>query len=98
MSYKLRVPNDVVAFVRGLHPLLKRRVRSALKKIIDDPYSGKALKDELLTLRSFRIKKFRIIYRIESETQIGIVAIGPRRSIYEETYRLISREQKQKKL
>ncbi len=97
MPYKLRVPNDVVDFVRGLHPLLKKRVKSALKKITDDPYSGKALKDELADLRSFRIKNFRIIYKISSGTRIGIVAIGPRKSIYEETFRILSREQEQKK-
>ena len=94
---KLRVPNDVVAFIRGLHPLLKKRVKYVLKKIANDPYSGKALKDELSVMRSFRIKNFRIIYKIPSETQVDIVAIDPRKSIYEETYRILSREQEQKK-
>ena len=95
--YKLRVPNDVVAFVRGLHPFLKKRVKYALKRIANEPYSGKALKDELSGMRSFRIKNFRIIYKIPSETLVDIVAIGPRRSIYEETYRILSKEQEQKK-
>jgi mRNA interferase RelE/StbE len=92
MTYKLRVPDHIVAFVRNLHPLLKKRIKSALKKITDDPYCGKALKNELSGLRSCRIKRFRIIYRISSKTQISIVAIGPRKSIYEETFRIISRQ------
>ncbi len=96
MTYKLRVPDDVTAFIRGLHPVLKKRVKRALKEIIDDPVCGKALKEELPGLRSFRIKKIRIIYKIFSKTQIGIVAIGPRKTIYEETFRIISREQKEK--
>ena len=97
MPYKLRVPDDITAFVRGLHPILKKRVKSALKKITDDPYCGKALKNESSDFRSFRIKRFRIIYKISSETQISIVAIGPRKYIYEETFRIISRQQKQEK-
>ena len=95
--YKIRVPDEIVAFIRGLHPLLKKRVKAALNAISHDPYSGKALKDELSDLRSFRIKRFRIIYKITSKKQINIVAVGPRRYIYEETFRIISREQKDEK-
>jgi mRNA interferase RelE/StbE len=58
---------------------------------MEDPYSGKPLKDELEGLRSFRVSRFRIIYRIKAK-EIQIVAIGPRSSIYEETYRLIKKE------
>jgi mRNA interferase RelE/StbE len=59
---------------------------------LDDPACGKALKEELDGLRSYRFKRFRIIYRIGSRS-IDILAIGPRRSIYEETFRIISREE-----
>ena len=90
--YKIRVPDEIAAFVRGLHPLLKKRVKAALNEISHEPYSGKALKEEISDLRSFRIKRFRIIYKITAKKQINIVAIGPRRYIYEETFRIISRE------
>jgi mRNA interferase RelE/StbE len=52
------------------------------------------LKDELAGLRSFRVSRFRIIYRISARDIIDIVAIGPRRSIYQETYRLILKDGK----
>ena len=96
-EYKLRVPDEIVAFVRGLHPLLKKRVKSALTEISNDPYCGKALKDEFSDLRSYRIKRFRIIYKISSKKQISIVAVGPRKYIYEETFRIISKQKKDKK-
>ena len=95
--YKLRVSDTIVAFIRGLHPLLKKRVKAALNEISHDPYCGKALKDELSDLRSFRIKRFRIIYKISSKKQISIVAVGPRKYIYEETFRIISKQKKDKK-
>ena len=63
---------------------------------MDQPEVGKALKDELAGLRSFRVGRFRIIYRISSKRQIDLVALGPRVRIYEETYRLVKKEGKGK--
>ena len=91
MHYKLRIPNDTVSLIRGLHPELKKKIRAALLEITDDPLSGKPLKDELHGLWSFRIKKIRIIYRFTSGKYIDIIAIGPRQIIYEETYKLLKK-------
>jgi mRNA-degrading endonuclease RelE of RelBE toxin-antitoxin system len=88
-KYKIRAPAEIVNFIRGTHPLLKRKIKSALKRIIDDPFTGNSLRDELKGLKSFRVSQFRIIYRISSKHIIEIIAIGPRKTIYEETYRMI---------
>ena len=96
-SYKVRVPNEVVELIRSLHPLLKKKVRAGLEEIFQDPYCGKALKDELAGLWSFRIKRFRIIYELSKKGQISIVAIGPRKNIYEETFRILSRQYENEK-
>lgn len=80
-----RIPHDVAALVRGLHPVLKRKVRAALQAVLEDPYAGKALCNELQGLRSYRVGRFRIIYRIGREVEL--VAFGPRDAIYLETYR-----------
>jgi len=93
-GYKLRVPHETAGLIRNLHPELKSRVKTALKFILKDPYSGKTLKEELKGLRSFRVRRFRLIYRIHSETIIEIIAIGPRKNIYEETFRLVSKKSK----
>lgn len=93
MACRLRISDDIVALIRGLHPILKSRVRSALTQICMNPYFGKALKGELIGLRSFRIKRFRIIYKISSDRTIDIIAIGPRKFIYEETYRILKKKQ-----
>ena len=91
--HRLRVPDEVAELVRSKHPTLKRKTRASLKTILADPSSGKALKDELAGLRSFRVGSFRIIYRVIRNV-IEIVAIGPRERIYEETYRLLKREKR----
>jgi len=91
--YKLVVPKDVKELIRTMHPSLKNKVKASLKIILSEPYSGKTLMDELSGLRSFRISSFRIIYRIKEPEQIELVAIGPRERIYEETFRIIQKEE-----
>jgi mRNA interferase RelE/StbE len=86
---KLRVPDTVAKLIRNLHPHLKKKVRASLQAIVSDPYSGKLLRDELAGLRSLRVSRFRIIYRISDKNLIEVVAIGPRENIYEETFRLL---------
>ncbi len=90
-GYKLRIPHEIAALIKGLHPHLKGRIKAALKAVLQNPYSGKALRDELSGLRSFQVRKLRLIYRISSDKIVEIIAIGPRKNIYEETFRLISR-------
>jgi len=90
--YKLKVPDDIAELIRNMHPHLKKKVRASLQSILSDPYSGKALKDELAGLRSFRVGRLRIIYRISVQKLIEIVAIGPQETIYEETFRLLKRK------
>jgi len=92
--YKLRVPDHLAEFIRGLHPEIKRKIKGSLKNIATEPNSGKLLKEELEGLRSFRVSRFRIVYQIAEPREIQIIAIGPRERIYEETYRLIRKESK----
>jgi mRNA interferase RelE/StbE len=89
---RLRIPDDVAALIRGLHPSIKKKVRAALAAILDAPESGKALKDELAGLRSYRLGNLRIVYRLAKGRVIELVAVGPRRYIYEDTYRRVRRE------
>lgn len=95
LKYRLKVTDKTAELIRSLHPNLKTTIKTALKTIIEEPYSGKALKDGLEGLRSYRAKRFRIIYRVNPKSkQIDIVLIGPRKAIYEETFRLIQKEQR----
>jgi mRNA interferase RelE/StbE len=94
-GYLLKATDETAALIRGLHPEIKSVIKSALETILADPYTGKSLKDDLKGLRSYRAKRYRIIYRILSkEKQLEIIAIGPRKNIYEETFRLIRKKQK----
>ena len=82
--HKLRIPDDVAHLIRNLHPTLKRKVRAGLQAIVEVPTCGKPLKEELSGLRSFRLGRFRIGYRLADDRTIEVVTIGPRRYVYEE--------------
>ncbi len=93
---RLRLAEDLVNLIRGMHPGLKKKVRASLDVILSDPAAGKALRDDLAGLRSFKIGRLRIIYRV-SKAEVQVVAIGPRSIIYTETSRLVRREQNRDK-
>ena len=91
--WKLHVPDPLVAMVRRLHPNLKRKVRASLATLSRDPHAGKSLREELEGLRSLRVGRLRIIFRILNEERtVEIVVIGPRTNIYEETLRFVTRD------
>src|SRR5437867_2619025 len=77
----LRLPEEVQATIRVMHPELKRRVRAALDHICATPTCGKALMGELTGWRSLRVGGLRIVYR-EARRALEIAAIGPRSTIY----------------
>lgn len=84
---------ETAGLIRTLHPDLKRKVKAALQTVLNDPLSGKTLKDELEGLQSFKVGKFRVVYKtVTDKSIIEVVAVGPRKTIYEETLRLLQRE------
>jgi mRNA interferase RelE/StbE len=85
---RIKLPMEVADLIRSLHPQIKRKIRSALDKILKEPASGKQLRGQLAACRSFRVGKIRIIYR-EKYGIIEIVAIGRREDIYYETTLLL---------
>jgi mRNA interferase RelE/StbE len=90
--YRLRVADHAAVVLRTLHPNIKRKIKAALHAITADPFTGKALGDELSGLRSYRVSRFRIVYRLAHNNKVESIAIGPRERIYEETFRLISKD------
>jgi mRNA interferase RelE/StbE len=92
--YRRLAADHAASVLRTLHPDIKRKLKIAFQVIVADPYAGKALTEELNGLRSYRVSRFRIIYRLMKEKRIEIIAVGPRERIYEETYRLVSKSEK----
>ncbi len=76
------VSDGLKAQIRHLPPDLKRQVWEAVDDILKNPEAGKALSEDLAGYRSYRIGRYRLIYRIE-EKRLVLKAIGSRKDIYE---------------
>jgi mRNA-degrading endonuclease RelE of RelBE toxin-antitoxin system len=83
----VRLPPEVLASVRALHPERKLRIRNALDRLLAEPDAGKELKGDLAGWRSLRLGRLRIVYRA-TRTTIDVAAIGPRSTIYLDAARL----------
>jgi mRNA interferase RelE/StbE len=89
-GYRVRYTPEAADRIRKLHPQIKREIREGIKDLLVSPLSGHSLQFELAGLRSYRVRTYRIIYRIhDDESCLDIVFIGPRRNIYEELRTLL---------
>jgi mRNA interferase RelE/StbE len=71
--------------VRHLPPTLKRSVRSAIRALAANPKAGEPLRGEFEGLFKFRVRRYRIVYRVlERARVVRILAVGERRTVYEE--------------
>jgi mRNA-degrading endonuclease RelE of RelBE toxin-antitoxin system len=88
---KLRVPKRVAQQLARLHPEIRGRIRAGLDTLLANPSAGKELREELSELRSYRVGRMRIVYRVEGRV-LELVAVGPRAEIYEQTVALLQEE------
>lgn len=89
----VRLPTEVQQSIRSLHPDQKRRVRTALDRLLSEPDAGKKLEGDLGGWRSLRLGRFRVVYRATRAT-IDVAAIGARSTIYLDAARLTRAKRK----
>ena len=83
--FRLDMPPHVAEVIRSLHPDLKQLIKSAIRAIVANPECGEPLKRELDGLRKYRVRRFRIVYTVDQKKRlIRLIAVGHRRSVYEE--------------
>lgn len=88
--YRVKLTPTAAEMFNRLHPRIKKQLKSILKELYVTPYLGKALQDELIDLRSLKMKRYRAIYKIDDYNKtIIIYAIGHRMEIYEIITKLI---------
>ncbi|MFY4728653.1 type II toxin-antitoxin system RelE family toxin [Nitrospira sp. BLG_2] len=85
ISFRPDIPPHVADVIRSLHPDLKQLIKSAIRSIATNPACGEPLKRELDGLGKYRVRRFRIVYAVHEKTRIiRLMAVGHRRSVYEE--------------
>lgn len=65
-----------------LNPAVKPIIKEAIEGLLDNPYAGKELVEELAGFRSLVIGKYRVIYSLDDDSSIEIHFIGHRRDVY----------------
>lgn len=65
-----------------LTPAVKPLIKEGIEDLLDNPYAGKELLEELAVFRSLIIGKYRVIYRLDDDSSIEIHFIGHRRDVY----------------
>jgi len=91
-SLKARFTPESARLVSKLHPDAKKCVKEAIEQIREEPFSGHELQDDLSGFRSYKSKRYRIVYRVnENEKTIEVYHVGHRRDVYEQFRRLLAR-------
>lgn len=90
VRYHISMPPHVADTLAHLPPAIKRDAKQALRILSEDPRAGEPLERELQELWKYRIRAFRIVYRIVAEQRlIQVMGIGPRGTIYDAVRTLI---------
>ena len=87
-----RYTPECARLISKLPPEIKRLFRSTIEALLAKPKMGMELTGELDGYRSYRLRRFRIIYRInEEDSCLEVYHVGHRRDVYETLRSLLSR-------
>ena len=89
-KYLARHTPEAASCIRTLHPHIKADIKQGIRELCESPLAGHPLHFDLDGYRSFRVRTYRIIYRINDDAAaIEVVFVGARRSVYEELQALL---------
>jgi mRNA interferase RelE/StbE len=89
-GWRLRLRTAAANVIRHFPPEIKRSVKAALLQLLADPASGGPLHGGLTGLCKYRVRRYRVVYKVDRKAKsVEIVAVARRRSIYEEVAELI---------
>ena len=92
---KLRFTPETSRLISKLHPENKKLIKQALIELQSNPHLGNDLQEELHGFKSFKLKRYRILYNIDEEEDFTqIFHIGHRRDVYEQFRRLLNELQR----
>ncbi len=95
---RLTFTPEAARLLSKLHPESKKLIQAGLTVLRQSPYLGDDLQQELSGFKSYKIKRYRILYDInEDEGVIQVYYVGHRRDVYEQFRDLLNNLQKSSK-
>ena len=94
-KFGMRYTPEASRILSKLHPENKKLIRAALEDLRKNPYAGSDLQEELYGFKSFKLKRYRVLYNINEEKNIiRIFHIGHRKDVYQQFNRLLNQLKK----
>ena len=88
---RIKFTPEAARLLSKLHPEGKKFIKEGLTELRQNPYLGHVLQQELSGFKSYKIKRYRILYDInEEEGAIQVYYVGHRRDVYEQFRDLLS--------
>jgi mRNA interferase RelE/StbE len=85
VAFQVALPPDIAEFIAHLPPGVKRVVKAGIRALAENPGIGEPLHGELKGRFKYRVRRYRIVYAVDRSSRIvRLVAVGHRRSVYEE--------------
>ncbi len=83
-KFVARYTPECSRLISKLPPEIKRLVRSTVDALLTKHEIGTALTGELDGYRSYRVRRYRILYRVNEEAScLEVYHVGHRRDVYE---------------
>ena len=90
-KFGMKFTPETTRIIAKLHPENKKLIKQALVELRKNPYTGSDLEEELYGFKSFKLKRFRVLYNINEEKNIiQVFHIGHRKDVYEQFNRLLN--------
>ena len=91
-GYKIQFTPEAVRLLSKLHPENKKLIKNGLKELKKNPVIGGYLQEELSGFKSYKLKRYRIIYKmVEENNEIHIYYVGHRSDVYEQFQNLLNK-------
>ena len=91
-NLRIRFTPEAGKLLSKFHPEIKKLIKGAIKDLQNEPHAGHDLEEELSGFNSFRVKRYRIVYKInEEQNSLDIYYAGHRRDVYEQFRLMLSK-------
>jgi mRNA interferase RelE/StbE len=88
---RIKFTPEAARLIAKLHPEGKKLIKSGLDELRQNPFLGDDLQQELSGFKSYKIKRYRVLYSVdEEEGFIEVYYVGHRRDVYQQFRDLLS--------
>ena len=94
-KFGMKFTPETSRILSKFHPENKKIIKQAFKELRRNPYAGTDLQEELYEFKSFKLKRYHVLYRVnEKEKVIQVFHVGHRKDVYEQFNRLLNQLKK----